>query len=61
MKKIIQHYKECTGLSEKVIVTNLLQEHDSWLTPEEAIKFNLADKISITKKKPTKKTIWKKD
>jgi len=51
MAKILKHYKETTKLSEKVITANLLKEHDVWLTPEEAIKFHIADKIVTTKKK----------
>ena len=49
--KILKHYKETTGLSDKVISKSLLQEHDTWLSPEEAIKFNMADKIIHSKKK----------
>jgi ATP-dependent Clp protease protease subunit len=49
--KILRHYKETTGLSEKVILKNLLQEHDVWLSPEEAVKFKMADKIVYSKKK----------
>jgi ATP-dependent Clp protease protease subunit len=51
MVKILNHYKETTGLSEKAILKNLLGEHDIWLTPEEAVKFNIADSIVHTKKK----------
>jgi ATP-dependent Clp protease, protease subunit len=54
MEKILKHYKETTKLSEKVILSNLLKEHDVWLTPEEAIKFNIADKIVSTKNKKKK-------
>ena len=49
--KILKHYKETTGLTDKVISKNLLQEHDTWLSPEEAVKFNMADKIIQSKKK----------
>lgn len=49
--KILNHYKETTGLSERTIVKNLLPEHDVWLTPEEALKYNMADKIVSSKKK----------
>lgn len=52
--KILKHYKETTGLSEKVILKNLLQEHDVWLSPEEAIKFNMADKVVYSKKQSKK-------
>ena len=53
MTKMLNHYKETTGLSEKVILKNLLTEHDIWLTPEEAIKYNIADSV-ITSKRKTK-------
>jgi ATP-dependent Clp protease protease subunit len=49
--KILKHYKETTGLTDKVISKNLLQEHDTWLSPEEAVKYNMADKIIQSKKK----------
>lgn len=49
--RIMNHYKETTRLSEKTIMKALLPEHDVWLSPEEAIKYNIADKIVYTKKK----------
>jgi ATP-dependent Clp protease protease subunit len=52
MVKILKHYKETTGMTEKAILKNLLGEHDIWLTPEEAVKFNIADNIIKSKKKP---------
>lgn len=52
--RILKHYKETTGLTETVISKNLLQEHDTWLSPEEAVKYNMADKIIRSKKKVTK-------
>ena len=60
-QKCLQHYKETTGLSEKVIMKNLLQEHDTWLSPAEAIKFNMADKIINSKKKCKRVALWKKE
>lgn len=44
-KRIMDHYKKCTGLSETQIQKYLLPPEDVWLSPKEAIKFNLADEI----------------
>jgi ATP-dependent Clp protease protease subunit len=49
-KRILSHYSECTGLDEKTIKEELLCEHDVWLTPAKAKKYNIADIISDTKK-----------
>ncbi len=49
-QRILRHYMECTGLSKKYIEKNLLQEHDTWLTPEEGKKHKLVDIIVETKK-----------
>lgn len=46
-KKILNTYKQCTGRSESYIMKNLLNPMDAWLTPEEAVKHKLADKISV--------------
>ena len=45
-QRIIDQYKRCTGLAEKVITEKLLNPQDSWLTPQEAVNFKLADGIS---------------
>lgn len=44
-QRIIDHYKKCTGQTEAVIKKYLLPPEDVWLTPKEAIKYGLADKI----------------
>jgi len=44
-ERIISHYKRHTKLSKKIITQKLLCTTDVWLTPQEAIKYNLADKI----------------
>lgn len=44
-KKIIEHYKRCTGQPEDIIKKYLLPPEDVWLTPKEAIKYGLADEI----------------
>ena len=47
-KRMIDHYKKCTGKSEKYIRQHLLPETDQWLSPEEVIKHGIADKIVET-------------
>jgi ATP-dependent Clp protease protease subunit len=44
-KRMLDHYKRCTGLDEKIIKKILLPAHDVWLTAEEAVKYGIADKI----------------
>lgn len=44
-QRIIKHYKRHTNLSIKQINKILLPASDTWLTPEEAIKYGIADKI----------------
>jgi ATP-dependent Clp protease protease subunit len=45
-KRMVQHYKECTGLGEEEIRTALLPPHDVWLTAQEALALNVCDVIS---------------
>lgn len=49
-KKILKHYVECTGLTVKEVDAELLKPHNVWLSPAQAIKLGLADKIFRTKK-----------
>lgn len=44
-ERMINHYKRCTGLSEKKIKEILLPPQDVWLSAKEAVKYGLADKI----------------
>jgi ATP-dependent Clp protease protease subunit len=53
--RMMAHYINCTGLNQKKIEKELLCEHDTWLTAQEAVKFNIADEIIKTKKKVFKK------
>ena len=46
--RMLEHYKRCTGLSEKKIREILLPAEDVWLTAEEAVKYGIADKIVDT-------------
>ena len=45
-KRMLAHYKKCTGLSEKKIKKYLLPETDVWLSAEEAVEYGVADRIS---------------
>jgi len=44
-KRLINHYKKCTGLSEVDIKKYLLPPQDVWLNAKEAKKHGLCDKI----------------
>ena len=43
--RLIEHYKKCTGLTEKDIKKYLLPAEDVWLTANEAVKYGVADEI----------------
>ena len=47
-ERIVNHYKKCTGPSEKDIRKYLLPPHDVWLSAKEAKKLGLCDKIQST-------------
>lgn len=47
-ERMIEHYKKCTGKSERYIRKNLLHPHDEWLTPEECVKHKLVDEVWAT-------------
>jgi ATP-dependent Clp protease, protease subunit len=47
-KKLITLYKEASGLTEEVVNKELLPESDVYLSPQEVVKYGLADKI-VTK------------
>lgn len=44
-KKMIAHYKKCSGLSEAKIKELLLPPQDMWLSPLEAKKLGLCDDV----------------
>lgn len=44
-RRIIDHYKRCTGQTEATIKKYLLPAEDVWLTPKEAIKYGIADQV----------------
>ena len=47
-RRIVEHYKKSTGLSEKKIKEFLLPPEDVWLTAEEAVELGAADRIVTT-------------
>ena len=44
-KRLLEHYKKCTGLSEKIIREKLLPPQDVWLDSREALKYKLCDRV----------------
>jgi ATP-dependent Clp protease protease subunit len=44
-KRLATLYKDATGLSDEVINKELLPESDVFLSPQEVVKFGLADKV----------------
>ena len=44
-KRLVNYYKERTGMTEKLIKEKLLPATDVWLTTREAIKYKIAHKI----------------
>ena len=47
---MVDHYKHFTGLSEKKIRKELLGPTDVWLSPQEALSFNIIDQVVDTYK-----------
>jgi len=47
-ERMINHYKKCTGLSEKKVRDILLPPEDRWLSAKEAVQYGIADKIVST-------------
>ena len=47
-ERMINHYKACTGLSEKKVRDILLPPEDRWLSAKEAVRYGIADKIVKT-------------
>ena len=46
--RMLEHYKKCTGLSEKKVRDILLPPEDRWLSAKEAVRYGIADKIVKT-------------
>lgn len=49
--RMINHYKECTGLSESMIKEKLLPAQDIWLDGAAALELNICDAISESNSK----------
>ena len=50
-RRLLDHYLRHTALSTEEEVTNtLLRDVDTWLTPEEAIKYGIADVVQADRK-----------
>ena len=47
--RLLNHYRKCTGLSEKVIREKLLPPHDVWLDAKQAKKLGLCDTVQEMK------------
>ena len=57
-KRLIEHYKQCTGLSEEMVMAKLLPAQDVWLDHDSALELNLCDEISVhnpPQSQPTRK------
>lgn len=52
-RRILEHYKQCTGLDEQTIMAQLLPAQDVWLDHDAALKLNLCDAISGSNPPPT--------
>lgn len=48
-RRVLTHYKKCTGLSEKVVRDKLLPAQDVWLSSEQALEYNLTDVVKDLK------------
>jgi ATP-dependent Clp protease protease subunit len=48
-KRVLAHYRKCTGLSEKIVREKLLPAQDVWLSSEEALQYNLTDVVKDLK------------
>lgn len=46
-KRIINHYKVCTGLDKKTIKEKLLPPQDVWLSAEQALEMGICDEIKL--------------
>ena len=44
-KRLMEHYRKCTGLTEKTIRDVLLPPQDVWLDSKEAVKYKLCDRV----------------
>ena len=47
-QRLLNHYKKCTGLTEKKVRSHLLPASDIWLSAEEALDLGVCDAIKET-------------
>jgi ATP-dependent Clp protease protease subunit len=47
-KRMLNHYMKCTGLSEKKVKEILMPSSDVYLDADEAVKYNISDKVVNT-------------
>ena len=45
---MVNHYKKCTGLSEKKVREHLLPPQDIWLSANQAKKLGICDSVRTT-------------
>jgi ATP-dependent Clp protease protease subunit len=45
-KRMVQHYKDCTGLDDDTVRAKLLPPHDVWLDATQALELHICDAIS---------------
>jgi len=45
--RIVEHYRQCTGLSKRDIMEKLLPAQDVWLDHDSALELRLCDAISV--------------
>lgn len=55
-KRILEHYKSCTGLDDSVILERLLPAQDVWLDHDDALTLKLCDEISGDSTRATTQT-----
>lgn len=48
-ERLLNHYEKCTKLKRKDIVEKLLIPSDVWLSPEQAVKYGIADRVKELK------------
>jgi len=46
-KRMVQHYIDCTGLTEDEIKQHLLPPHDVYLNADDALRLGICDSISV--------------
>ena len=44
-RRLLDHYKKCTGLTEEAVREHLMPPHDVWLSAKEAKKFGICDSV----------------